>query len=1199
MLYGGILWQEFSLGGLRCERSATEPFVEKRVHARPRSKAPDFRHCYQSFARLMVVAFAWIVPSQLHSQTNSTGALTGVVVDVSGAAIPGVSIRVTNNDSPEVRSAASDQEGRFGIFLLPPATYHLRAQRSDFEPLTLPDLQVTVTETLRLELRLHPATRVEQTQVAAGSVMLQTDTSALGGLVSRKTITNLPLATRNFAQIAGLSPGVTVGVYNPGELGSGGTANSQVGSSNDGIFVHGSRSYENNWQLDGISASDVMSSGSASGGIPIPNPDTLEQFKMQTGLYDAAFGRTAGANVSIITRTGTSEYHGAIFEFLRNNILNANDYFLNKTGQPRPDLKQNQFGFALGGPIQNDNLLFFVSYQGTRQINGLAAGQARIGCSASLSEPPITNDRSPQALGQLFGGMSGAKGGVPILADGSNINAVALALLNFKLSDGSFLIPTPQTVDRSKSFDAQGFSALTQACSYNENQGLGNLDYTISPKSRIDSRFFLSDSNQLITFPGSGLNPSGNIRGFESPVTSDFVVFSAAHTYVISNTLLNEARIGFVRNSTESGSEAPFAWSQVGVAEGEMNENNELPDLTILGSVSMASAFARTYTQNTFSLSDMISWLRGAHAMKFGASLARLQEHFDISGLGSSVQFLSWPDFLLGLDANDNQTGSFSNVYKSSDIFGLVNRDFRAWEGSAFMQDDYRIQRGLNLNLGVRYDRLGQFGDKLGRNSSFDITSANANPPPGGSLDGYVVASNFPGTPPPGVIRSDNTLGTYGKGQNSVAPRIGFAWQVPKATHLAVRGGYGLYYSRPTGQASAQSITGAPFSVFRTSTGQANAGATFQTPFSQPFPTPSSFPLFVPYSPSTKSSVNTLSPTFRPAVVQELSFNLQAELRRGWLLEVGYVGARGTHSQRFRSLNQALDASYKNPIRGVTSNAIANIGLRVPVPGIPADSLQEMESEGSYWYKGLEASLTKRSAHGFQFLASYTFSKTLDTDGANINGTSSGSVLTLGNQNSEAQRWGRASFDRRHRFVFSETWTIRSPSPRFQRVLFGGWDLAAVATIQSGNALTIADTNADNVFGISEDRAALTGTCTKSQFVNRGGVESKLGGYFNASCFTNPPIIGSDGIGTAFGNTATGLVDGPGQANLDLAVSKTVALSWPHEGGTFQFRAEFFNALNHPQFANPDANLTSPTFGLISSTAVSARVGQLALRFNF
>jgi hypothetical protein len=1164
------------------------------------SNALGLRSFCRFWARFIGLVIACALPVQLCGQTNSTGALTGAAVDINGAAIRGLSIRLTKDAGADTRFAASDDEGRFGIFLLSPGTYHLQAEKSDFAPLTLTNLQVTVTETLRVELRLHLATRFEQVQVPASSVMLQTDTSALGGLVSKRTISNLPLVTRSFAQIAGLSPGVIVGVYNAGELGSGGTANSQVGSSNDGIFVHGSRSYENNWQLDGVSVSDMISSGSASGGIPIPNPDTLEEFKMQTGLYDAAFGRTAGANVSIITKTGNNEYHGTIFEFLRNNILNANDYFLNKTEQPRPDLKQNQFGFGLGGPIQRDKLLFFVSYQGTRQVNGLAAGQARIGCSASLSEPPISDDRSSQALGQLFGGMSGARGGIAVLPDGSNINPVALALLNFKLPDGSFLIPTPQTVDRSRSFAAQGFSALTQACTYNEDQAVGNLDYVASQKSRLSARVFFSNSNQLVTFPGSGLNPSGNTRGFDSPGTSDFVVLSTAHTYVISNALLNEARIGFVSNSTKSGSEAPFAWSDVGVAEGEMNETNELPDLNITGSVSMASAFARTYSQTAVSFTDMVSWLHGAHAVRLGGSLTRLHENFDISGLGSSVQFLSWPDFLLGLDANNNGTGTFSNVYASSDIFGLLNRDFGAWESSAFLQDDYRIRRSLALNLGIRYERLGQFGDKLGRNSSFDFSRANPNPPPEGSLDGYIVASNFPGTLPAGVMRADNTFGTYGEGQNTLAPRVGFAWKIPpEKNQLALRGGYGLYYSRPTGQASAQSITGAPFSLFRTRTGQANATATFQTPFEQPFPSPSWFPLFVPYSSIMMSSVDTLSPAFRPAVVQEFSLNLQSELHRGWLLEVGYVGARATHLLRFRSLNQALDASPENPIRGTTSNTFANISLRVPVPGIPADSLREMESEGSSWYNGLEASLTKRLGHGLQFLASYTFSKTLDTDGANINGTSSGSILTLGNQNSPPQRWGRSSFDRRHRFVFSETWTLPSPSSGLRRSVLGGWDIAGVVTIQSGSALTIADTNSTNVFGISEDRAQLSGMCTKSQFVRSGSLESRLGEYFNASCFTTPPIISADGVGTGFGDSATGIVDGPGQANLDLAASKSIPLRWPREASVLELRAEFFNALNHPQFANPDSNFTSPTFGIISSSAVNPRVGQVALRLSF
>ena len=334
-------------------------------------------------------------------------------------------------------------------------------------------------------------------------------------------------------------------------------------------------------------------------------------------------------------------------------------------------------------------------------------------------------------------------------------------------------------------------------------------------------------------------------------------------------------------------------------------------------------------------------------------------------------------------------------------------------------------------------------------------------------------------------------------------------------------------------------------------------------------------------------------------MIQQYSLNVQAELHEGWLLEIGYVGTRGTHLVRQRSLNQALSASANSPIRGVGTNSVTNIPLRVPIVGVPPDSLVEMESEGSSWYNGFEVSLTKHLSDHLQFLASYTLSKTLDTDGADINSTSTGNALTLGDQNYPRQRWGRASFDRTHRFVFSETWSLPSPSAGLLRALLGGWDLASIVTIQSGSALTVSDTNANNVFGISEDRAQISGTCAKNQLVKGGSVGSKLGGYFNAECFTSPPIVGADGIGTAFGNSATGIVDGPGQANIDLAFSKTMVLSWPVEKSRLQFRAEFYNALNHPQFAAPDANFTSPTFGVISSTAVNSRVGQVALRFAF
>jgi hypothetical protein len=1135
-----------------------------------------------------------------HAQTASTGSLIGFVVDPSGSVLPGVILHLIESASGESHSAVSDKEGRFSFSFLRPGSYQLQISKSQFAPLTINEIVIRVTETRRVEVRVRLATVVEQTEVSSELPIVQTDNSTLGRTVDRKEITSLPLVTRNVAQIVGLSPGVNAGVFNAGELGLGGIALSQIASSNDGIFAHGARSYDNNWELDGISVSDVQSSGNGSGGIPIPNPDGIQEFKVQTALYDAAYGRYGGANVSVITKSGTNFYHGSVFEFLRNDVLNANDFFLNQVGRPRPNLKQNQFGFSFGGPIKKEKLLFFGSYQGTRQVNGVAAGQSRIACTSSLSSPPLTNDRSQIELGRLFGGMSGTMGGVAVEPDGSNINPAALALLNFKLPDGSFLIPTPQTVDSSRSYASEGFSVFTYPCDFEEDQFLANVDYFVSPKGKLAARFFFANANKTVTFPGNFFNPAPNIPGFSSPNQSGNRVFSLTHTYTFNSALLNQLRLGFVRTTGRAQSHAPFEWSDVGVREGEMSLSNELPNLNILGSVAFSSAFPFAFAQNSFIFSDGLSLVHGAHTLRFGGSVTRVQDNFRDPGLGSFVQFLSWPDFLLGLSAKDNGTGTFSNVFASIDDFGLFDRDYRVWEASLFSQDDYRIRKRLTINFGLRYEWLGQFGDKRGRNSSFDVSKANPNPPPNGSVAGYIVASNFHGIPPAGVLRSDNTFANQGEGQNTIAPRLGFAWQVsPTTRRFLLRGGYGMYFSRPTGQAFFQNGSAAPFALLRQATGATNSAASFQSPFSQPFPTADSFPLFPPYSPTTAVTISTTSPNFRSALIQQYSLNVQEELAKKMLLEVGYVGARGTHLQRVRSLNQALEASPANPVRGITSNALDNVPSRVPIPGVPADSLDMVESEGSSWYNALEVSVENRVSDNLRFLASYTFSKALDTDGANINGTSAGLSLTLGDQNSQSQRWGRASFDRTQRFIISSTWSIPSPHQRLVGSIFGGWALDVIAAIQSGSALTIADTNTSNVFGISEDRAQLTGMCKKNQLVRSGPIESKLNNYFNTSCFTTPPVIGADGIGTTFGNSSTGIVDGPGQVNFDLAVSKAISMPWPQEKSTLEFRAEFFNLFNHPQFANPDSNFTSPTFGIISSTAVNARVGQVAVRFSF
>ena len=485
-----------------------------------------------------------------------------------------------------------------------------------------------------------------------------------------------------------------------------------------------------------------------------------------------------------------------------------------------------------------------------------------------------------------------------------------------------------------------------------------------------------------------------------------------------------------------------------------MNNENGLPSIAVVGSINMASAYPRTFDQERFYFSDTLTYSLSRHLLQIGGSLSRIHDDINIIGLGTLTQFLSWPDFLLGLSATQNGSGLFSNVFASLDNFGLLDRRYRSWNGSLFVGDHFRATSAFSVDVGLRYERIGHFNDELGRNSSFNINAVDRNPPSTGSVAGYMVAANYAGTLPSGVIRADNDSATFGKGQNGFAPRIGFAWQPSRWTsRVVIRAGYGMYFSQPTGQAFFQSVLGAPFSTTRATLGTANAAATFSNPFAQPFPTPSFFPQFPAYSPTSSIAIDTVSPDLRPAIDQQYGMNVQLELAKNWMLEVGYFGTRGMHLLRFRSPNQALSASPSNPIRGATSNTLANIGLRTPVQGVAPSSLAFVESEGTSWYNGLEISVTKRLSKGLQLLGSYTFSKLLDSDPANINGTSAGNTSTAGDQNTSAQRWGRASSDRTHRLVVSGVYLFPSPATGLARALFGGWSTSGVLTLQSGTAL--------------------------------------------------------------------------------------------------------------------------------------------------
>jgi hypothetical protein len=1122
------------------------------------------------------------------AQTSGTGAVSGTISDSSGASIVGAKIKVANKGTGEARIVSSDSQGNYVVALLFPGEYGVEVSSPGFQTVSVVDVRVVVAQTTTVNARLVVGQVSQKITVEGTAEQLDTESSALGHVTSGEQVRDLPLATRNYTQIIALNPGVNSDVWNSSALGNGGsvTGATSVMVANGGTFN------DNGYQMNGIGVNDLGSNGTGSGGVPLPNPDTIEEFRVQTGQYDASYGRNAGANVDVITKGGTNTFHGSTWEFFRNNVLNANSYYRNANNQPKPVLDQNQFGFTLGGPVKKNKLFFFVSYEGNRQRNGLDPQ-----CSKTVTMAPITDNRTAAAIGALFAGQTGAGGGTAILGDGSNINPVALALLQLKLPNGQYVIPTPQTVNPSLPFDSQGQSAFSVACPFTDNQFMTNADYNISERSKLSARFFFSNNAFSYTLPNTS-SAGAAVPGFPQTFPFGYRSFSLTHTYVFSSKLINQAEIGFNRVNQHSTVGYPFTFSDIGSTvpsfdndRPQINFDFASPSAVELG----GNGQAVTLAQNTYTIQDSISWISGRNSFRFGGGV--LNEQYNNVGYKdiANVAYLSWADFLLGESAAQNGSTS-SNVFLSYDNPGLFDRAYRAWEGNAYVQDDIQVTKRLTANLGFRYDRLGCISDALGRNSTIDLAALNPNPPAGGTIAGTEVPSNYTGPIPAGVVKGPNGCAMNGDGQNTWNPRVGFAWQLPHTNRLVLRGGYGVYHSRYVGQAAVQLLGNSPFSIGRLSVGDSNAAATSQIPFNLNTPT---LPSFIPYSPTTENFLFIFDPTFRPPMEQEYSLGLQTQVTPTSVLEVSYSGTRGLHQVIIHDSNQAEIASPSDPIRGQTTNTLANLGMRLPYEGF-FPGPQELQSAGVSWYNALLVSFNKRFSHGLQAQVSYTFSKemadafqqSIGFDGGNVNG----------NANAPHASYGPDFYVRPHRFVANFTYELPGPKEKasWEGELLGGWAVSSVVTIQAGHFLTAQFFNGNSVYGNFTDRASLTGACTPSQYVASRPVSSHLNDYINPSCFTFPAVYSSDDPNAlGFGDSGIGSFKGPGQNNWDMSILKQFPVRWPREDANLEFRAEFFNAFNHTQFGDPDSNYGDSTFGQISSTSVNPRIIQLALKFNF
>ncbi len=747
---------------------------------------------------LVTFAFAiWLLclgtAFPLWGQAPGTGAIAGQIFDPTGAVVPQVRVSVVNEETNWSRTISTTAEGVFRVPLLVPGNYSVQVDAEGFQHETFHHVHVAVSETTVLNVKLvlesAPAERV---QVTASPALVQSESAALGEVTEEDTILALPLANRNFTQILALSPGVIVEVPNAANLG----ANTQ------NVAANGAKTTANSFQFNGIDANNIAENSFAGElfapetGIAIPNPDTIAEFTVQTGMYDASHGRSTGANVDFVSKAGTNRFHGDIWEFFRNDALNANDYFLKQNGQPRPILKQNQFGGALGGPIRKDKTFFFVSYQATIQRNGDATGSL-----VSSFLPPLTSDRSAAALGGLFGGQSGANGGVAVAPDGSNINPVALALLNAKLPNGNFVIPSPQTILPS----GVGESTFSIPAQYRQDQFTVNLDHKISEKNQLSGRFFYSRDRTEVPFNSF----AATVPGFGGDETERNDMFVLADTHVFNPNLVNVARFGFIRfNGAEAASD-PINGADIGMQTPPGLP--QIPGIQVIGLFTIGPPFQLSYFENTntFVWQDTVSLTRGRHTLRFGAEAKRDQLEVDPSPPAGDLIFLSFPDFLLGQSGLQNGSGQ-SNIFFASGGSGIFRKDERYSDFAGFVQDDIKVTPRLTLNAGLRYEFFGPPSEINGRLTNFDPSIATSQVPASGSFSGFVFPANYTGPLVPGVTQTQSSA-MWNSEHRDFGPRFGFAYRLFDRPTVVLRGGYGIYYERLSGELAAQNIGQPPF----------------------------------------------------------------------------------------------------------------------------------------------------------------------------------------------------------------------------------------------------------------------------------------------------------------------------------------------------------------------------------------------------
>ena len=1108
------------------------------------------------------------------SRAQGLGSIAGRVTDPSGAAVASARVTATQEGTTYSRSAVTDTEGLYVIPSLQPSTYNLTVEAAGFGTSKENGIILLADQTLTVNFGLKLGMTTEVVMVSGNALQVDTSTSTLKQVIEQQRLIELPLNGRNAAQLTLLVPGT---VNSPGGGADQGTTKTFPGAVT--ISANGSRQNQVSYQLDGGNYVDEYTNVNQ----PFPFPDALQEFSVQTSNYSAEYGQNAGAVVNVITKSGTNYFHGDVFEFLRNAVFNARNFFAPLTqpnGSPTKDmgrdqLKRNQFGGTVGGPIIHDKTFFFAGFQGTRLRN--------------VGNPTVSTVPS-QADIALFR----ARGGNSTYSAPGTIDPTVANLL--------LLLPI-QPTSRSVTFvrpDHQNF-----------NEVLGRVDHAFNQNDRLSVRYDYNYFSKAAVFVPT------NILTYADGSKIANQNYLIHETHVFRPSLLNDFRFSYAREKASRGpaSTVPSVQS-LGSMIPFQPAAHAIQQIRVNGGFSFGDNPQAAFVRNNFSWSDDVSWVRGKHDLRFGGVIER--SRVDLNNLFFQPAEFSFCNPLPPAPSTGLITGDvvFFKFFAGSLCDYSGNLAFRQGAGEfkndrgifsgVYVQDSYKISGRLTVNLGLRYEPALPWREIKGRVEQFRLSGLIAG----------VHSTRFPNAPAGVYFPGDPGVPENGVDSSwkDFAPRVGLAYDVFGDGKTSLRGGAGIFYdTRIPGIINNRFVDVTPFSPqLILSTSGAKPGS-LTDPLCTQASTQQSlgctaeanlFPAAFPPSSNATFAQNLLVVSWDPGhsyqtpTLYNWNLAIERQLPSNVLVRTAYAGSHGSHLKETIAFN--VSPVSTTGVGTPRLNAIAGTNVFGTTNNGPTQDAQDINSS----YHSLQLSAEKRMSHGLTILGSYTWSKSID-DLPN-----GGGVADIGADTVSPRPWddplrhqfdrGPSDFDHTHRFVASYVWQLPdlSSTNGLMRRVFGGWQFGGVVSAQTGRPFTVlsgaSGANSSGT-GIGQDRANLIG--------NPHGPGACAAAKITKPCvdWLNPASFQANAPGT-FGNVGKGSIRLPGSYTWDMGLSKNFSLT---ERWKLEFRAEFFNVFNRANFMDDSASLTN--FQKLSSTnnfgaiqqAADPRIGQLALKLFF